>query len=70
MKRLEKILAIGALVALPLAATAIPAQPAHAFGIYVGAAPAYGCDPYACGGYYGPSAGIYTGGGWHRWHGW
>jgi hypothetical protein len=70
MTRLGKILAIGALVAAPLAIATVPAQPAQAFGIFVGGAPAYGCDPYYCGGYYGPPAvgvEIDGGHGWHRW---
>jgi hypothetical protein len=70
MKRLGQILAIGTLMALPLAAVAIPTQPARAFGVYIGARPAYGCGPYACG-YYGPPAGVQIGGGWHHhWHRW
>src|SRR6185312_6916403 len=38
MTRLKKLLAAGALVAAPLALAAIPAQPAHAAGIFIGAA--------------------------------
>ena len=77
MTRLKKLLAAGALVAAPLALAAIPAQPAHAAGIFIGAAPAptyYACDPYYCGYAYAPSAGVGIsvggwgghGGGWHH----
>lgn len=69
MKRLKKILAIGALAALPLAAVAASAQPAHASGVYIGGGPGYACDPYACG--YYPPAGVYVGGHFHGpWHHW
>jgi hypothetical protein len=85
MNRIGKILAIGALIAAPLAVTAIPSQPANA-QVYAAPGP-YACNPYNpyyCPGYAygygypyyygGPYVGVGLGwgwgGGWHGgWHG-
>ena len=70
MTGLGKVIAAGALVAVPLAMTAIPEQPAKAQVFVSPYAYPYACNPYyaACGyGWYGYPAG--WGWGWGGWYG-
>jgi hypothetical protein len=80
MTRLGRILAIGALVAAPVAVTAIPTHSADAqvyVSPYYGYGYGYACnpyyDPYDCGGYYGYGYGYpyaaYPYAGWGGWYG-